>query len=49
MEQKQARQSNIEPFRIVTMLLIVAHHYVVNSGLIGVLRTEPLGAKTFSI
>lgn len=27
------RQSSIEFFRIVTMLLIVAHHYVVNSGL----------------
>lgn len=27
------RQSNIELFRIVTMLLIIAHHYVVNSGL----------------
>lgn len=28
------RDSNIELFRIVTMLLIVAHHYVVNSGLL---------------
>ena len=27
------RNSNLELFRIVTMLLIVAHHYVVNSGL----------------
>lgn len=27
------RESNIELFRIITMLLIVAHHYVVNSGL----------------
>lgn len=27
------RKSNIELFRIVTMLFIVAHHYVVNSGL----------------
>jgi hypothetical protein len=26
------RQSNIELFRIVTMLCIVAHHYIVNSG-----------------
>lgn len=30
--QKQ-RDSNIELFRIITMILIVAHHYVVNSGL----------------
>ena len=27
------RDSNLELFRILTMLLIVAHHYVVNSGL----------------
>lgn len=27
------RESNLELFRIITMLLIVAHHYVVNSGL----------------
>lgn len=27
------RESGIELFRIVTMLVIVAHHYVVNSGL----------------
>lgn len=27
------RNSNLELFRIITMLLIVAHHYVVNSGL----------------
>ena len=27
------RQSNLELFRIITMILIIAHHYVVNSGL----------------
>lgn len=27
------RESNLELFRIITMLLIIAHHYVVNSGL----------------
>ena len=27
------RNSNIELLRIVTMLMIIAHHYVVNSGL----------------
>lgn len=32
MAEKQ-RSSNLELFRIITMLLIVAHHYVVNSGL----------------
>ena len=30
---EKRRDSNIELFRIITMLLIVAHHYVVNSGL----------------
>ena len=34
----QTRNSNLELFRIITMLLIVAHHYVVNSGL-----TDPGG------
>ncbi len=27
------RESNLELFRIITMILIIAHHYVVNSGL----------------
>lgn len=31
--QKKPRSSNLELFRIITMLLIVAHHYVVNSDL----------------
>lgn len=30
---KPSRNSNLELFRIITMLLIVAHHYIVNSGL----------------
>ncbi len=30
----KVRESNLELFRIVTMLLIVAHHYVVNSNLL---------------
>ena len=32
------RDSNLELFRIITMLLIVAHHYVVNSVLMEVIR-----------
>ena len=28
------RDSSIELFRIVTMMVIVAHHYIVNSGVI---------------
>lgn len=31
--EKKQRKSNLELFRIITMLLIIAHHYVVNSGL----------------
>ena len=27
------RESNIELFRIIIMFLIVAHHYIVNSGI----------------
>lgn len=32
--KRKERDSNIELFRIVSMLLIVMHHYVVNSGLL---------------
>ena len=31
--QVDLRQTNLEVFRIVSMLMIVAHHYVVNSGI----------------
>ncbi len=31
--QSRPRNTNLELFRILTMLLIIAHHYVVNSGL----------------
>lgn len=30
----KVRSSNLELYRIIAMLLIVAHHYVVNSGLL---------------
>lgn len=43
MSERKQRDSNIELFRIVTMLLIVAHHYVVNSGL-----TIPMGEHPWS-
>lgn len=39
-----ARQSNIELYRIVAMLAIVAHHFVVNSGLMN----EVLASESFS-
>lgn len=32
------RNSNLELFRIITMVMIVAHHYVVNSGLSGLVH-----------
>lgn len=38
--QKQ-RDSNIELYRIIVMLLIVMHHYVVNSGLLDLMRLHP--------
>ena len=43
------RNSNLELFRIITMLLIVAHHYVVNSGLAGAgspMQTNPSSLRT---
>jgi len=33
-EIKKVRDSNIEVLRIILMLIIVAHHYIVNSGVI---------------
>lgn len=35
------RESNIELFRIIMMLLIVAHHYVVNSGVLDAISMPP--------
>lgn len=32
---KKPRSSNLELYRIICMLMIVAHHYVANSGLTG--------------
>lgn len=36
------RLSNFELLRIVSMFIIVMHHYVVNSGLIDVMKSNPL-------
>ena len=41
-DRKKERNSNLELYRIIVMLLIVAHHYVVNSGLIQQLQDEPM-------
>ena len=40
------RESNLELYRIIIMLLIVAHHYVVNSGLMDLMYENPLSDKS---
>ena len=44
--QKNVRSSNLELYRIIVMLLIIAHHYVVNSGLMDILG--PIYSNVFS-
>jgi len=39
---KAQRNSNLELYRIIVMLFIVAHHYVVNSGLFQLMSESPL-------
>lgn len=43
---KKVRDSNIELYRIILMLLIIAHHYVVNSGLTGVMNENVFSIRT---
>lgn len=40
--KEKMRSSNIELLRIISMLVIVAHHYVVNSGLMNIIKQHPL-------
>ena len=40
------RNSNLELYRILVMLLIVAHHYVVNSGVLETVYNSPLEANS---
>lgn len=42
----KVRNSNIELFRIIVMMLIVMHHYVVNSGLIDVINASPMSVPS---
>ena len=42
----QERDSNLELYRILVMLLIIAHHYVVNSGITDVMYTYPMSKRT---
>ena len=44
--QTKIRDSNLELYRIILMLAIVAHHYVVNSGLIPLMDEEPLSQRS---
>ena len=47
---KKPRSSNIELYRIIVMMLIVAHHYVVNSGLMnadGPIFSNPTSPNTY--
>lgn len=41
MEKAKTRLSNLELYRIIVMLLIIAHHYVVNSGVYAVIGETP--------
>lgn len=43
---KKPRQSGIELFRIITMLMIVMHHYVVNSGMLSILYENPISVES---
>lgn len=40
------RNSNLELYRIIVMLLIVAHHYVVNSGVLEVANESPTSFRS---
>lgn len=44
--QKKVRSSNLELYRIIVMLMIVSHHYVVNSGLMDILQNSPLSPSS---
>ncbi|MBQ8826285.1 MAG: acyltransferase [Oscillospiraceae bacterium] len=44
--QIKVRNSNIELLRIILMLMIVAHHYVVNSGLLELMYQQTLDVNT---
>ena len=43
------RDSNLELMRIVLMFVIVAHHFVVNSGVLGIIAPTDLSANAVFI
>lgn len=49
MSSAKVRDSSLELFRIVLMLLIIAHHYLMNSGLIlEILQGERISMRGLS-
>lgn len=46
MNKKKQRDSNLELYRIILMLGIIAHHYVGNSGLMDIIKYDPLTIKS---
>lgn len=44
--EKSERSSNLELYRILVMFTIVAHHYVVNSGIMDVIEHEPIALRS---
>lgn len=43
------RDSNIELYRIIAMLLIVAHHFVVNSGIMPIVDAQPTAIRSVAL
>lgn len=46
MGTKVIRNSNLELYRVIVMILIVAHHYFVNSGLVDLALQTPSEIKS---
>lgn len=46
MVKAKVRDSNLELYRIIVMLMIVAHHYVVNSGLLDLTYDAPFSCRS---
>lgn len=44
--QVKQRNSNLKLYSIIVMLLIVAHHYVVNSDMMAEMAKEPLSSRS---
>ena len=40
------RESNIELYRIILMLSIIAHHYIMHSGLLSIMCKNPISIKS---